>query len=64
MLQVTYFVLWLTFMLAAVAAYLSGDVPPATSLALSLVGLGLIYGLALWSVVKDRHDSSGEQVMN
>jgi hypothetical protein len=64
MLQVTYFVLWLTFMLAAVAAYLTGDVPPSTSLALSLVGLGLIYGLALWSVVKDRHDSSGEQVMN
>jgi hypothetical protein len=64
MLQVTYFVLWLTFMLAAVAAYLSGNVPPATSLALSLVGLGLIYGLALWSVVPGQGDSNGEPVMN
>lgn len=61
MLQVTYLVLWLTFMLAAVAAYLTGDVPPSTSLALSVVSLGLIYGLALWSVLNGGGESKGEK---
>ena len=62
MLQVTYFVLWLTFMLAAVTAYVTGDVPPSTSLALSFFGLGLIYGLALWSVLKGGRESNAEKV--
>lgn len=54
MLQVTYFVLWLAFMLAVIAGYLSVEVPPETSVALSLFGLALVYGLALWSVFTEK----------
>ena len=63
MLHVTYFVLWLVFMLAAVTAYFTGGIPPFTSLVLGLVGLGLIYGLALWSVIGDRDESHGREIL-
>ena len=62
MLQVTYFVLWLAFMLAVVAAYLTADVPPFTSIVLSLVGLGLVYGLAFWSVFTDQGEMPNQSM--
>jgi len=64
MLQVTYFVLWLAFMLAVIAGYLSAEVPPETSLALSLLGLALVYGLALWSVFTDKGEFHRSRTTN
>jgi len=64
MLQVTYLEIWLVFMLGAVTAYLTGNITPFTSLALSILGLGLVYGLALWSVLDESRESHSQQIMH
>jgi hypothetical protein len=51
-------------MLGAVTAYLTGNITPFTSLALSILGLGLVYGLALWSVLDESRESHSRQIMH
>lgn len=51
-----YFLAWFLVVFAALVSFLTGNFGAVTLVAFSLIALGLVYGLALWSVITNTRD--------
>lgn len=61
MIKRFYVLAWFLLIAAALALALTGAFNAAALVAFSLVGLGLIYGFALWSVIVNTRETQPEK---